>query len=88
MTIELFVRQLILAGKGFGILDPHGDLCNNILNYLAFLAANGDQNPILEYLSEKLVLVEPFNQSSIIGFNPLEARKGESFYGNRTHGNI
>jgi hypothetical protein len=78
--IESIIRQLIQAGKGFGILDPHGDLCDNILNYLAFLASNGNQSAILEYFSKKLILVEPFNPSGIIGFNPLEARKGESFY--------
>lgn len=77
--IEFFIRQDILAGRGFCLLDPHGDLSNNILQYLASLATDQDSFPFLENLSNKLIMIEPFNQQAAVGFNPLEVRRYSSF---------
>jgi len=77
--IEYFIRQDILAGRGFCLLDAHGDLSNNILQYLAYLATSQDYFPFLEDLSNRLILIEPFNQQGAIGFNPLEAKRYSSF---------
>ncbi len=78
--IESFIRQDILENRGCALLDPHGDLCQNILRYLAsIVTASRDRLSIFEYLNKKLVLVEPFNQQSCIGFNPLEARDTSPF---------
>lgn len=77
--IEHFIRQDILAGRGFCLLDVHGDLCNNIMQYLALLATSQDSFPFLEDLSNKLIVIEPFNQQRAVGFNPLEVRRYSSF---------
>jgi hypothetical protein len=78
--IESFIRQDMIANRGFTSVDPHGDLCQNFLKYLAsFISQSQDPFPLFEYLSKKLVLIEPFNQSTAIGFNPLEAKGTSSF---------
>ena len=78
--IESFIRQDILAGRGFAVVDPHGDLSQNILRYLAsIIAASQDRLSLFEYLSNKLVLIEPFNQAGFVGFNPLEAKGASPF---------
>ena len=77
--IENLIRQDILFNRGFCLIDAHGDLCNNILQYLACLAASEESFSFLENLSNKLILIEPFNQQSAVGFNPLEARRYSSF---------
>ena len=77
--IENLIRQDILFGRGFCLLDAHGDLCNNIMQYLAYLATSQDSFSFLEDLSNKLILIEPFNQQNAVGFNPLEARRYSSF---------
>ncbi len=77
---ESFVRQDILVGRGFALVDPHGDLSQNILRYLAsIVAASQDRLSFFEYLSRKLVLIEPFSQMGSIGFNPLETKEASSF---------
>lgn len=77
--IEYLIRQDILAGRGFFLLDAHGDLCNNIIQCLAYLATIQDSFSFLEDLNNKFILIEPFNQQSVVGFNPLEARRYSSF---------
>ncbi len=77
--IEFFLRQDILAGRGFCLLDPHGDLCNNILQYMACLATRPNPLPFLENLSRRLIIIEPFNQECAVGFNPLEAKRHSAF---------
>jgi len=77
--IESMIQQDIRVGRGFGLLDLHGDLSQNILKHLAFLLDNRDRAAFLEYLSEKLILIEPFNQQGVIGFNPLEAKRAPPF---------
>jgi hypothetical protein len=76
--IESFIRQDILGGQGFALIDAHGDLSQNILKYLAYLASGEDSLSFLECLSEKLILIEPFNPQAAIGFNPLEANEKTS----------
>ncbi len=77
--IEHFIRQDIQAGRGFCLIDAHGDLCNNIFGYLAAIAASQDTFSFLESLTNKLILIEPFNRQNAVGFNPLEAKQGSSF---------
>ncbi|MFA5942306.1 MAG: type IV secretion system DNA-binding domain-containing protein [Candidatus Paceibacterota bacterium] len=77
--IEHFIRQDVLASRGFCLIDAHGDLSNNILQYLASLAATQDSFAFLEELAHKLILIEPFNQQGAVGFNPLEVKRFSSF---------
>lgn len=77
--IEYLIRQDILAGRGFCLLDAHGDICNNILQFVGHLAKCQDSFSFLETLSQKLIIIEPFAEQSAVGFNPLEARRYSSF---------
>lgn len=62
-AIESWVMQDIREGRGVGVIDPHGDLYNNLLARLA-------DHPSLW---EKLVLFDPLDEKWVVGFNPLEA---------------
>ena len=45
--LEGFLFQLIMLGKGCGLIDPHGDLANNLLKLLAFHPTDSEQKPWL-----------------------------------------
>jgi len=66
--IEALVRQDILNNNGFCLIDPHGDLIQNLLYFIArdFPQAESGE------LGQQLILIEPFNQEWSVGFNPLE----------------
>lgn len=57
--IELLVYNDIQEGKGIAILDPHGDLVDNILKYIP------------RERIEDVVLFDPADVDFPIGFNPL-----------------
>jgi hypothetical protein len=67
--IQSLVQQDILLGNGCAVIDPHGDLTSNILNFLA----KNFQREAIDKLSQRLVVIEPFNREYAIGFNPLAA---------------
>ncbi len=77
--IEHLIRRDILARRGWCLLDPHGDLANNVLQYLACLATSQTSFSFVETLAKKLIIVEPFNQRGAVGFNPLQAGRFSSF---------
>jgi hypothetical protein len=70
--IEALIRQDILNRNGFALIDPHGDLTRNVL---LFLAENSGEEE-LDELTDRLILVEPFNREWVPGFNPLESANG------------
>ena len=69
--LEFLIRQDIEMGNGFGIIDPHGDLVEDVKAYLAFALPEDE-------LEERIVLVEPSNEKYTIAFNPLEKVEGSS----------
>jgi len=71
--IEFLIRQDILSGRGFCLIDLHGDLYQNILKFLGGLLLQGDSCRIAKHIRNKLVLIEPSNLKWTVGFNPLEA---------------
>jgi hypothetical protein len=71
--IESQARQDILSGRGFCLIDPHGDLFHNILNFIAGLLNVGNRKRIEQYISKKLVLIDPTDTKWSVGFNPIEA---------------
>jgi energy-coupling factor transporter ATP-binding protein EcfA2 len=77
--IEFLIRLLILTGHGLTLIDPHGDLYKSLLMYLADLVKAGDLPRYNNYLSKKLVLIEPFNPKWCVGFNPLEAEPTQTY---------
>lgn len=58
--IELLIKNDILAGKGVGILDPHGDLVDNILRIIP------------EHRKKDVIYFDPADTEFPIAFNPLE----------------
>lgn len=71
--LETLVKQDIENGLGFGVIDPHGDLTEDIKGYLYVLNKN---NP--EFLHERVILIDPANKEKVVAFNPLEITRGES----------
>lgn len=65
--LEHLIIQDIKRGNGFGVIDPHGDLVENIKGwlYLASYSLNID-------LQKDIVLIEPSKNKQVVGFNPLE----------------
>ena len=70
--IEKLVRQDIQQGTGFVIFDVHGDLADRIVSYLAERTRGDDT------LLSRIVIIEPFDRDTSIGFNPLEQVEGTS----------
>lgn len=64
--IESLVRQDVDRNTGFVLFDVHGDLADRVLEYIAARAA-ADRAVLY-----RTVIVEPFDASHTIGFNPLE----------------
>ncbi len=59
-----WILEDIVNGRGCGVIDPHGDLVNDIVANL--IPANYDD----------VILVEMNDPEHIIGFNPLEQQAG------------
>jgi hypothetical protein len=77
--IESLIRQDILSMRGICLVDPHGDLTQNILKFIGSLSTAHDSPISLQEIGEKLILVEPFNQEVAAGFNPLEASAANQY---------
>lgn len=58
--LELLIREDILAGHGVGVLDPHGDLVDQVLKYVP-------ENRI-----DDIVYFNPADFEYPVAFNPLE----------------
>ena len=62
--LATWILEDIENSRGCGVIDPHGDLINDIVGNL--IPAN----------YEKVILVEMTDPEHIIGFNPLEQQEG------------
>ena len=71
--LRALVEQDIASGHGLCLIDPHGDLCDALVQYLATLPKN---HPALA----RSVLIDPTDPDWAVGFNPLEAPPGEEVY--------
>ncbi len=58
--LELLIKSDIEAGKGVGVLDPHGDLVDNVLQFVP------------EERVQDVVLFDPSDLNFPASFNPLE----------------
>lgn len=70
--LETIISQDIKNKEGFGVIDPHGDLTENIKGRL-YLAA---ESPANDFLREKVILIDPTDKNAVAGFNPLEIIQG------------
>jgi len=67
--LEFLILQDIEKGKGFGVIDPHGDLIEDIKG---FLACRYDDSQDKKEISERVVLIDPTDPKFTVTFNPLE----------------
>lgn len=79
--LEGLIRQDILMGSGFGIIDPHGDLIESTIGSIAdTLNERGGCTKSVKQLLESLILVDLSDENYSIGFNPLEVINGNLAY--------
>jgi Cdc6-like AAA superfamily ATPase len=69
--LEFLIRQDIQKGNGFGVIDPHGDLVEDVKGYLALTLSK-------EELEKRVVLIDPTDERYTVAFNPLEKLEGIS----------
>jgi hypothetical protein len=69
--LEFLIRQDILKENGFGLIDPHGDLAEEIKGFLALSLSK-------EETAERVVYVDPASEEYTVAFNPLEKTGGIS----------
>lgn len=59
--LEALIRQDLQSRQGFCLIDPHGSLYHDVLNFCAFKVFRRD-----------IVLLDLSNPQSVIGFNPFK----------------
>ena len=62
-ALESWIMQDIAAGRGVGVIDPHGDLFHNLLTRLSSVPQ----------VWERVVIIDPCNPDWVTTFNPLDA---------------
>lgn len=65
--LEYLIQQDIGKRNGFGVIDPHGDLIEDIKDLLLFYYSPDDSE-----ISEKVILIDPTDPVYTVTFNPLE----------------
>ncbi|HEY3489574.1 MAG TPA: type IV secretion system DNA-binding domain-containing protein [Candidatus Deferrimicrobiaceae bacterium] len=63
--LEYLIHQDIEQRNGFAVIDPHGDLIEDIKGFLACTYTERE-------LSERIILVDPTHPTLTVTFNPLE----------------
>jgi len=71
--LEYLILQDIEKGNGFGVIDPHGDLIEDIKGILSLHYSYDDED-----ISKKIVLIDPTDKTFTVTFNPLEKLPGVS----------
>ena len=71
--LRVLIEQDIAAGHGVCLIDPHGDLCDALIRYLATLPASHPART-------RTVLVDPTAPDWAVGFNPLDIPHGDDIY--------
>ena len=72
--LEYLIRQDLDAGRGCGVIDPHGDLIEDLKGYLATLAPERGE----AFLRSQVVLVDLADPRQTVTFNPIEQLPGVS----------
>jgi len=68
--LEAMILQDICLGRGFGVIDPTGDLVENVKGWLC--------NETRHDLQDDVVLLDPLCPDSTVVFNPLDRIPGVS----------
>jgi hypothetical protein len=69
--LEFLIRQDVAHGNGFGVIDPHGDLIEDIKAFLALHCLSSEK--AARQIAERVVLVDPTDAKYTVTFNPIEA---------------
>ncbi len=69
--LESLIQQDIMERTGFAVIDPHGDLIEDIKGFLATRYDRAE-------LSERVILIDPAGKDSTVTFNPLEKLPGST----------
>lgn len=72
--LEFLIRQDLVAGHGCGVIDPHGDLIEDLKQYVTALGASKGER----FLREQVVLVDLADPHQTVAFNPIEQLPGVS----------
>ncbi len=67
--LEYLIRQDIDKGNGFGIIDPHGDLVEDVKGYIALSLPEKE-------IEERILYIDPALEGYTVHFNPLEKIEG------------
>jgi hypothetical protein len=70
--IQFQIKQDITLGNGFGVIDPHGDLIDETIGFLAEHYHKTQDESIFD----RVVNVDPTDPVSTVGFNVLEIPPG------------
>ena len=77
-----FLESLILQDAknkvGFGIIDPHGDLIEEVKIHLAHGMRMQEKERGVRWLMTNVVLIDPTDPAVTASFNPLELMPGDS----------
>lgn len=73
--LQYLIMQDILQNRGVAVIDPHGDLIEDLKGLLAVGGAGQDYDAAL---SEDLILIDPTDPKYTVSFNPLEKLPGIS----------
>lgn len=65
--LEFLIQQDIENKNGFGVIDPHGDLIEDIKGFLILHYTPTDAD-----ISDRVVLIDPTDPNFTVTFNPLE----------------
>ena len=69
--IEWMIREDIRRGAGLCLLDPHGKLYDDLVEWCAYLGIGSDRD------YRELILLNPSKGDQIIGFNPFISDGGD-----------
>jgi len=69
--LEYLIRQDIEKGNGLGVIDPHGDLIEDIKGFLILRYEPDDAE-----ISDRVILIDPTEPDFTVTFNPLEKIPG------------
>lgn len=83
--LETLIVQDAMNAHGFGVVDAHGDLAEDVKGYLfvfSFPEKTGNPDELSEkikkFLSERVVLIDPSDLARTTCFNPIERTAGFS----------
>jgi len=65
-ALESWIMQDINLGHGVGVIDPHGDLFQNLVTRIA----------LKPEVWSKVIIIDPCDPQWLVSFNPLEAVRG------------